>query len=456
MILKLIELVKLLPCKTGANLNNWNFNELSENPNIFPEDIKSYIEYLKTSDIKLSECIISGSDDRGDILYPFNRNNLIQNTNITLEFILKYLNPNWNWRSLSTKLSLEEIASHPDLNWNFERLSERSDITLKIVELFPDKKWDWGALTRYINPKIIFEHSELPWNYSGISFNKNITLAIFKLYDLDKLYWNNSNLSRVLPLDDIKSQPEIWDYTILSNNPHLTTEFIIQNLDKDWEWLTLLARRDLDFDLLADIDMIKILPTYGTLGDERYDVNLNSYFSVLLFNPNVTLKFFIKYLEQFLSAINTTHFDGEIGIIQISLSDPNIYNKIKLEDIQTYPMIINGIDPRLQSTFLSINHNLTIEYVLERKEWNYHMLSVNPAFKVKDIIRGIELGIPWDYSGLSQNPNITFDFIYENKEKDWNYWLLSKNLYLEQNRINKNNLLKDHIIEDVNTIILQY
>lgn len=34
---------------------------------------------------------------------------------------------------------------------------------------------------------------------------------------------------------------------------------------------------------------------------------------------------------------------------------------------------------------------------------------------------------PWDYKGLSENPNITWEYIESNPDKPWNYANLSEN-----------------------------
>jgi hypothetical protein len=35
--------------------------------------------------------------------------------------------------------------------------------------------------------------------------------------------------------------------------------------------------------------------------------------------------------------------------------------------------------------------------------------------------------IPWDWSGLSYNPNITMQFVLDHQDKPWDWWGLSRN-----------------------------
>ena len=37
---------------------------------------------------------------------------------------------------------------------------------------------------------------------------------------------------------------------------------------------------------------------------------------------------------------------------------------------------------------------------------------------------------PWDWEGISRNPNITMEFIEANPDKDWNWHLISRTINL--------------------------
>lgn len=58
------------------------------------------------------------------------------------------------------------------------------------------------------------------------------------------------------------------------------------------------------------------------------------------------------------------------------------------------------------------------EYKINPRDWFY--ISSNPAFTLND-------NLPWNYNGLSQNANITADFVLERINKDWDITKLMAN-----------------------------
>jgi hypothetical protein len=86
--------------------------------------------------------------------------------------------------------------------------------------------------------------------------------------------------------------------------------------------------------------------------------------------------------------------------------------------------------------WLSDNPNITWEIIQQNpdKDWNYEWLSSNPNITWEIIqensdtlrFRGRN---DWSYDWLSANPNITWEIIQENQDKPWNYDSLSKNTF---------------------------
>lgn len=112
---------------------------------------------------------------------------------------------------------------------------------------------------------------------------------------------------------------------------------------------------------------------------------------------------------------------------------------------------------------ISKNKNITIEQVIEHDfPWNWYCLS--SRLLVKDIFDNPNL--PWDWNGisknktltmkhikknihkinwheLSNNPNITFEFIIKNKKEDWNWYRLSQHPNIKMEHIINNDLRWD-------------
>ena len=77
---------------------------------------------------------------------------------------------------------------------------------------------------------------------------------------------------------------------------------------------------------------------------------------------------------------------------------------------------------------LSQNPNITWEFVQAHpdKPWYWPWLSRNPNI-TWDIVQA-HLEMPWDWNGLSCNPNITWDIVQAHPKIEWDWYLLSQNL----------------------------
>lgn len=76
--------------------------------------------------------------------------------------------------------------------------------------------------------------------------------------------------------------------------------------------------------------------------------------------------------------------------------------------------------------YISGNPSITIEFIEKYKDyvyWDY--VSENKNIKLEDIISHPEL--PWDYDGLSINPNMRMSYVLNNLNKDWDWYYLAKN-----------------------------
>lgn len=91
---------------------------------------------------------------------------------------------------------------------------------------------------------------------------------------------------------------------------------------------------------------------------------------------------------------------------------------------------------------VSSNPNLTLDFVLAHPEkgWSWLDISSNQNIKLKDIIEHMDL--PWYWPDVSKNPNITMQFVLENIDKSWNWVSLSVNPAIKlidiENNLDKN------------------
>ncbi len=98
------------------------------------------------------------------------------NPNITMEFIEKYHDKewNWNWISSNPNITMDIIEKYPDKPWNWYVISETPNLTMDIIEKYPDKLSDWKSISK--NPKItmdiIDKYLDKPWDWESISCNE--------------------------------------------------------------------------------------------------------------------------------------------------------------------------------------------------------------------------------------------------------------------------------------------
>ena len=78
---------------------------------------------------------------------------------------------------------------------------------------------------------------------------------------------------------------------------------------------------------------------------------------------------------------------------------------------------------------ISCNPNLTLEFIEAHSEkpWNWHGISRNPNITMEFIEAHPEK--PWNWYGISRNPNLTMEYIEAHPEMPWNWFGISWNSY---------------------------
>jgi hypothetical protein len=102
-------------------------------------------------------------------------------------------------------------------------------------------------------------------------------------------HYDDWPLTDRLSLKDIKkyAQLDCFDWDSLSSNKNLTSAFIIEYIDKPWNFKKLSDNYNITFDLI------------DAYPDKNYD------WGNLAINPNLTFKYFIKYFDNFLTIYRT-------------------------------------------------------------------------------------------------------------------------------------------------------
>lgn len=241
-------------------LNNpkipWNFNSVYWSKTIDIEShIKLHQKYSKDSlwIIASENPGINLEDIEKHIDCPWDYQLLSRNINISLYFVIKYIDKNWNWRSLTVNpsISIKEIFEHQELPWiynmvvfridfNFSYvniynmlslsntndifmdLSENTGITMSFVLNNRNAPFDWQKLSKNYALDVetdILTHPELPWDYIYVSKNSTINMNV--VLKNPHIKWSFKSLTRNcgISIKDINNYPELlWDYKCLVFN----------------------------------------------------------------------------------------------------------------------------------------------------------------------------------------------------------------------------------------------
>jgi hypothetical protein len=221
-------------------------------------------------------------------------------------------------------------------------------------------------------------------------------------------------LSRTIPIDRILSNPNIsWDWYNVAWHPMLTINHVINNQNLPWNYTALI-------DSLPAEDILK-----------------HNY---------------LNWPKHLLRCLTIPAFKHPGFNIAQMLNDSKYYANLNYNswyDISSNCNIF--IDDIIKT------HNLKIGF-----KWNVGVYS-NPNLKLSDFSKIAKIGINIvDYKALSRNPNLTFEYISQNINYNWDWVQLSSNKfnydpYRKRNALNvfkKLYIIK--IYRDVANLILSY
>lgn len=390
----------------------------------------------------------------------------------------------WNYAELGINKNIypEDVQNCEDLldfglisnpNFSFEYIYNNflRDYSKKNLS----KNYNWFHLSQKANLDEIFQYPDLPWWWKEIITQKIIDINVVKNHLNFK--WDWYILSQNIPIEQILTNPELpWDKGI-NKNKFIDINFVKSHPEFKWDWDELSGT--------LPIDQIDSNPEFKwdyfyisenkTLTSEYVLSHMDKNWSWenIFDNPNIDYNILTESKVDLSDKMNDSingeiHYDKLFKNISSSfikkykdifLSNEPIFNTFHMLGIITLQDIEKDPDLIVDYQYFSENPNLTIDYVINNKDepWDLRRLSRNKVFKMKDIIKGIEAGIEWSFWELSDNPNITFDFIYQNRNKDWCIGYLESNPFSEQRKISLEYFgLKEILIHDLRKIILEY
>ena len=319
----------------------------------------------------------------------------------------------------------------------------------------------WLALSNNCNitEDVVVKHKHKPWDHAtlcGKIITPHCALNTLKWHDPWYLYW-------------------------LSQNPHLTMDFIKSHLSIVWDWFTLSGHRAIDFEFVLQY---RNLPWNWTRisGNATESMVLKHFecpwdWLALARNFKITPEFVVTYAPAVLREYPLRRtkdpwvfwaLSQNRNVSSYVLNHPdNLWDWSALSWHISLSCIQKLSDKPWDWDALSSNPNTTEEFILDNlnKPWNWCELSrtAKPEFMLtnptlswdwSELSRNIDIvgvsppvshmldrtevssppDISWDWKKLSKNPSLTFRFLEQNNDRPWNWLWLSANPFLGEKR----------------------
>lgn len=280
-----------------------------------------------------------------------------------------------------------------------------------LVKMYTDKPWKWDFLTvnKNISLEFILKNKKEPfkWKWDMLLDNPNINLECIEKH-LKKVKWCMFGLSRIVTEEFHNRHPElkyIWGLGGMSNNPHISYEFVSMYPDKDWDYSMYGLSRNKNMGI----------EYFKTLGTVLSDPTLNE---------GITIEI-IEFFKWRLSyTILSKYIDPEIVDHYISKGDTMKNWDFGIDGLSTNPRLTYKIVekyPDRDWDYSSINIDFVKWKPPARKHKIWKELSCNPYVTTEFI--SMHLDKPWNFDagGLSSNESITPEFITKHSARRWSY-----------------------------------
>lgn len=276
---------------------------------------------------------------------------------------------------------------------------------LKIYEAFPDEEWDFNRFVA--NPNLTFEyidsHLELKEkifpNWTGtLSKNPNLTLK-YVLDNNTEWDWFNISANPGITLEDIENNPELnWRWKYIGKNPNITMDFILKHKEH-------FSTKD-ECQYLGSTPNITIenIIAYPELFWRKEQIASN---------PNLTLDFILEYFEDndFRSQIKSYELGKNLNVSPQQIFDNTnlLNNKRFMEGILTNP---NFTFDDLQN--IDLYSSVYLDY-----------MCLNPSITIEQLFSYKLV----EKSNIFANPNLTLDWILNNRDIELTFNHLSGNQF---------------------------
>ncbi len=186
--------------------------------------------------------------------YPnkdWDANLLSSNQSIRYDTVIDVPSIRWNATALSSNSTIDAktVINNPSFNWNYRALCSNQTIGFDfLIQYVVDRQFskfaDWTRLSA--NNSVQLNHFRMyknkPWNFEAASANTNIT-SNFVLVEYQTERWDIKLISSNpgISQDDIFKNRMQWDYNNLSSNINLPIQYVVDNSQRNWNWMAISA-----------------------------------------------------------------------------------------------------------------------------------------------------------------------------------------------------------------------
>lgn len=217
-----------------------------------------------------------------------------------------------------------------------------------------------------------------------------------------------------------------WDWKLLSANPNIPIEYIINHPNLPWSWVNVCENPNLTMSVLKEF----LLPRL-----KGAETNWSSYWVRLSRNLGIKIQEIIES-----ASTNPSLFDRDKSKQRFEWEWGHVVQRsdVTLEMLLQKRISSNGVNLGTWYTYrASSNPNVTVAAVLEHPElWDFAEIIRNPAIPITDAIIDhprSQTGFPFS-ANLSSHPLLPFEWIIKyplgrpiHKYYNWNWQELSAN-----------------------------
>jgi hypothetical protein len=238
----------------------------------------------------------------------------------------------------------------------------------------------------------VFLDRDLDWHVFGKHCSFEFLKSVIDNQNADEYFWQLVSLSFAHP-EQLLADKDISQKISLDSlgqNPHLTGEIVIANIDKKWD-----------------------------------------YYNTLSLNPNIW-KAVVEYPKKMWNWYELSHACTiPQYILEKNLGKGWVWNYLSGDARISAEFIQANLDKPWWFKILSYNPKLTWEIVSSNldKDWDWRNLSMNSSITWEIVSSNLDkpcLRQRWDWRELSSNPNITEEIIQANPDKPWDWYVLSR------------------------------